>query len=253
MIEAQHVSKSFGEKQVLKDITLSFEQGKTNLIIGQSGCGKSVFLKCMVGLEKPDSGKVIYDGRVFSEMNFYEKKEIRQEIGMLFQGAALFDSMTVEENVRFPLKMFTNQKEKEIKERVNFCLSKVQLKNANKLYPAEISGGMKKRVGIARAIALNPQYLFCDEPNSGLDPQTSIVIDDLIKELTIEFNITTIIVTHDMNSVMNIGDKINFIYDGRLWWQGDSNSIVLSDNKELNDFVYASAFMKKYKEAYANK
>ena len=250
MIEVQNLNKSFGDKHVLKGISLKLEQGKTNLIIGQSGCGKSVFLKCMVGLEKPDSGKVIYDGRPFYEMSFNEKKEIRKEIGMLFQGGALFDSMTVEENVRFPLKMFTDKKPKEIKERVDFCLSRVNLNKANKLYPAEISGGMKKRVGIARAIALNPKYLFCDEPNSGLDPQTAIVIDELIKELTEEYNITTIVVTHDMNSVMNIGDYINFFHNGQLWWQGDNHEIVLTDNKELNEFIYASKFMKKYKEAY---
>lgn len=249
MIEAVHISKSFVNKDVLKDISLKMEQGKTNLIIGQSGCGKSVFLKCMVGLEQPDTGKVIYDGRVFSEMDFEEKKLVRQEIGMLFQGSALFDSMTVEENVRFPLKMFTKKTDEEIMDRVNFCLSKVQLTNVNKLYPSEISGGMKKRVGIARAISLNPKYLFCDEPNSGLDPQTSIVIDDLIKDITVEFNTTTVIVTHDMNSVMNIGDKINFFYTGQLWWQGNSDEIILTDNKELNDFVFASSFMKKYKEA----
>lgn len=251
MIEAVNVSKSFGEKEVLKDISLKFEAGQTNLIIGQSGCGKSVFLKCMVGLERVTSGEIFYNEREFTRMSFTDKKEVRKEIGMLFQGSALFDSMTVEENVMFPLRMFQEESRSEMLDRVNFCLKRVNLENAGHLYPAEISGGMKKRVGIARAIALNPKYLFCDEPNSGLDPQTSIVIDALIKEITEEFNITTIIVTHDMNSVMEIGQNIAFFYQGQVWWKGTKEEIVHAENKELNDFVYASNFMRRYKETFA--
>ena len=248
MIEAKNISKSFGDTQVLKDISIRFERGKSNLIIGASGSGKSVLTKCIVGLHKPTSGTVIYDGRVFNEMSFSEKKELRKEIGMLFQGTALFDSLTVEENVKFPLKMHSDMNQEEMKERVNFCLKRVNLENVNHLYPAELSGGMQKRVGIARAIANNPKYLFCDEPNSGLDPQTSILIDNLIREITVEYDITTIIVTHDMNSVMEVGDKIVFIYKGQKWWEGDNKSILETDNKELSDFVYASRIMKRVKE-----
>jgi phospholipid/cholesterol/gamma-HCH transport system ATP-binding protein len=247
MIEVQHISKCFAEKEILKDISVRFERGKSNLIIGASGSGKSVLTKCIVGLHAPTSGKVIYDGRVFNDMKFEERKEIRKEIGMLFQGTALFDSMTVEENVMFPLRMHTEMKTDEALDRVNFCLNRVRLENVNQLYPAELSGGMQKRVGIARAIALNPKYLFCDEPNSGLDPQTGIVIDNLINEITEEYNITTIMVTHDMNSVMEVGDRIVFIYEGQKWWEGDKQSILETDNKELCDFVYASRIMKRLK------
>ena len=218
-----------------------------NLIIGASGSGKSVLTKCIVGLHEPTEGKVIYDGRDYTAMTFRERKEIRSELGMLFQGTALFDSMTVEQNVSFPLKMHAKMTTDEMHERVNFCLEHVNLKDVNHLYPSELSGGMQKRVGIARAIALNPKYLFCDEPNSGLDPQTSIIIDNLISDITKEFDITTITVTHDMNSVMEVGDNILFIYQGKKWWSGDKNSILKSDNAELNDFVYASRIMKMVK------
>lgn len=248
MIEVKNIYKSFGDVEILKDISCKFERGKNNLIIGASGSGKSVLVKCIVGLHEPTKGHVSFDGRDYTSMNFKEKKEIRKEIGMLFQGTALFDSMTVEENVQFPLKMHTEMNQEEMKERVNFCLERVQLKNVNQLLPSEISGGMQKRVGIARAIALNPKYLFCDEPNSGLDPQTSIVIDNLISEITQEYNITTITVTHDMNSVMEVGDQIIFIYKGQKWWVGDNQNIMDSDNKELNDFVYASRIMKRVKK-----
>lgn len=247
MIEIKHLSKEFSHKKVLKDISIKFEKGKTNLIIGESGSGKTVLVKSMVGLFKPDVGEILYDGREFISMNFNEKKVIRKEIGMLFQGGALFDSQTVEENVIFPLSMFSEMSESEKRDRANFCLQRVNLINANKLFPAEISGGMKKRVAIARAIAMNPQYLFCDEPNSGLDPRTSILIDNLIKEITEEFDITTIVITHDMNSVMEIGDHISFIYKGEKWWSGNKHEILKTDNKELNDFVYASKFMKRIK------
>ncbi len=248
MIELKDVYKQFGDKEIIKGISVKFHRGKTNLIIGASGSGKSVLTKCIVGLHEPSKGQVLYDGRDFTAMNFNEKKEIRSEIGMLFQGGALFDSMTVEENVKFPLSMHSQMSEEEMMDRVNFCLSRVKLENANQLYPSEISGGMQKRVGIARAIAQNPKYLFCDEPNSGLDPQTSIVIDNLIKEITEEYNITTITVTHDMNSVMEVGDHIIFIFEGNKWWEGDKNSITSADNKELNDFVYAAAVMRKLKK-----
>ena len=247
MIEINNISKSFGSTEVLKDISVKFERGKSNLIIGASGSGKSVLTKCIVGLHEPTKGIVKYDGRVFNEMTFEEKKEIRKEIGMLFQGTALFDSLTVEENIKFPLRMHSVMKEEEIMERVNFCLQRVKLENSNHKYPAELSGGMQKRVGIARAIANNPKYLFCDEPNSGLDPQTSIVIDNLIHEITEEYNITTIIVTHDMNSVIEVGDKIVFVYKGQKWWEGDNKSILDADNEELNKFVYASRIMKRVK------
>lgn len=247
MIEVKNISKSFGDKSILEDISFVFERGKNNLIIGASGSGKSVLTKCLVGLHEPTVGHVVYDGRDYTAMGFKERKEIRKEVGMLFQGTALFDSLTVEENIKFPLRMHSQMNPKEMNERVNFCLERVNLKEVNDLFPSEISGGMQKRVGIARAIALNPKYLFCDEPNSGLDPQTSIVIDNLISEITKEFNITTISVTHDMNSVMEVGDKVVFIYEGRNWWEGDKQSILNSDNKELNDFVYASRIMKRLK------
>ena len=247
MIEVRNISKSFGEKKILKDISINFQQGQTNLIIGQSGSGKTVLLKTIVGIHDVDCGQIIYNDRVFNEMNEKEKKSIRKEIGMLFQGGALFDYLNVEENVRFPLDIFTKMSTEEKRERVNFCLNKVNIINAEKLYPSELSGGMKKRVAIARAISMNPKYLFCDEPNSGLDPKTSIVIDNLIKELTVEFQMITIINTHDMNSVVEIGDKVTYIYKGQKWWEGDKNDILHSDNPELNDFVYATELMKKLK------
>lgn len=247
MIEVKNISKSFDGNHVLKNISASFDRGKTNLIIGASGQGKSVLTKCIVGLFEVDEGEVFYDGRNFTKMNFKQRKELRKEIGMLFQGSALFDSLTIEENVKFPLAMHTTMSEEEMLERINFCLKQVKLENVNHLYPSEISGGMQKRVGIARAIALNPKYLFCDEPNSGLDPQTSIVIDNLIKEITDQYNMTTIVITHDMNSVMEIGEKVFFIYQGQKWWEGDKNSILHSDNKELNDFVFASSIMRNLK------
>ncbi|MFZ4398597.1 MAG: ABC transporter ATP-binding protein [Bacteroidales bacterium] len=247
MIEAIHVSKTFNDHEVLKDINVRFEKGKTNLIIGQSGSGKTVLMKCLVGLFPIDKGSISFDGRSFSDISYDEKKKIRQEIGMLFQGGALFDSMNVEENVIFPLSMFTEMSVNEKIERANFCLKRVNLENANKLFPSELSGGMKKRVAIARAISANPKYLFCDEPNSGLDPATSIVIDKLISEITQEYQITTVINTHDMNSVIEIGDKIAFIYKGNLWWEGDKNSILDTDNREINDFVYATELTRRLK------
>lgn len=248
MIEAINVSKIFHEREVLKNINVIFEQGKTNLIIGQSGSGKTVLMKCLVGLFQIDNGEIRFDGRSFSTISYDEKKKIRQEIGMLFQGGALFDSMNVEENVIFPLSMFTNMSREEKLERANFCLRRVNLENANKLFPSELSGGMKKRVAIARAISANPRYLFCDEPNSGLDPATSIVIDNLISEITQEYQITTVINTHDMNSVIEIGDKIAFIYKGNLWWEGDKNSILTSENKEINEFVYSTELTRRLKK-----
>lgn len=248
MIEVKNVTKSFSGNQILDEVSIDFNVGKVNLIIGASGSGKSVLVKCMVGLLEVDSGSIKYDDRDFTKMNFKDRKNIRKEIGMLFQGAALFDSLTVEENVRFPLEMYTKKSAEEILDRVNFCLNRVNLENVNHLYPAELSGGMQKRVGIARAIALNPKYLFCDEPNSGLDPQTGIVIDNLIQEITDEYNMTTIVVTHDMNSVMETGDNISFIYQGRKWWEGNRHEILKTDNIELCDFVYASRIMKKFRK-----
>jgi phospholipid/cholesterol/gamma-HCH transport system ATP-binding protein len=247
LIELKNIVKSFGEHDVLKDISFTFHKGKVNVIIGQSGSGKSVLTKCIVGLHNVDFGNVLFDGLDFAEMRSKEKKKIRQEIGMLFQGGALFDSLTVEENVMFPLTIFTQMTKQEMLERANFCLQRVQLENKNHLFPAEISGGMKKRVGIARAIAMNPKYLFCDEPNSGLDPQTSIVIDNLIEEITHEYNITTVVITHDMNSVFEIGENIMFLYEGKNWWQGDKHSIMRTNNQEVMDFVYASKFLKELK------
>ncbi|MDY0102197.1 MAG: ATP-binding cassette domain-containing protein [Lentimicrobium sp.] len=249
MIEAKSISKSFGNHLVLDQLSVRFEPGMCNLIIGQSGSGKTVLMKCLVGLHEIDSGKVLYDERVFSKMSFDEMKVIRQEIGMLFQGGALFDSMTVEANIIFPLSMFTNQSMEEKIERANFCLSMVNLENVNKLFPAELSGGMKKRVAIARAIAMNPKYLFCDEPNSGLDPLTAIVIDNLISDITKEYNITTVINTHDMNSVIEIGDKISYIHKGKLWWEGNRESILESDNEQLNEFVFATELTRKLKRS----
>ncbi len=244
MIEIRNIHKSFGDNYVLKGISTVFEQGKINFIIGKSGSGKTVFLKSIIGLHEVDEGEILYDNRIFSGTKTKFKKTIRKEIGMVFQGGALFDSETVEQNVMFPLEMFSKMKLEERRERVNFCLKKVNLLNANNLYPAEISGGMQKRVSIARAISLNPKYLFCDEPNSGLDPTTSILIDNLIKEISEEFNMTTIINTHDMNSVVEIGDKITYIHEGEKWWEGDNEEIFTSDNEELNKFVFASKKMK---------
>ncbi|MFR5440969.1 ABC transporter ATP-binding protein [Alistipes sp.] len=245
MIRAEHITKSFDGRVVLDDISIEFLTGKTNLIIGRSGSGKTVLLKTLVGLHEPDSGDVWYDDTNFTRLDFRERRAIRKDIGMIFQGGALLDSSTVEENVKLPLDLFTSQSEKEKMERVDFCLQRVRLEDANHLYPAELSGGMIKRVAIARAIVLNPRYLFCDEPNSGLDPQTSIVIDNLIHEITREYNITTIINTHDMNSVMEIGEKIVYIHEGRKWWEGTKDDILHADNPELNDFVFASAMAKK--------
>ncbi|MBP5367620.1 MAG: ATP-binding cassette domain-containing protein [Bacteroidales bacterium] len=250
MIEVKHVFKEFSGHLVLNDICTDFEPGKTNLTIGQSGSGKTVLLKCIAGLHSVSKGDILYDGRSFSNMDEKQRKEIRKEMGMVFQGGALFDSNTVEENVMFPLEMFTTMSYEERRERANFCLKRVNITNANDKYPSEISGGMQKRVAIARAIALNPKYLYCDEPNSGLDPVTSIVIDNLIKEITIEYNITTIVNTHDMNSVMEIGDKIIFIYKGRKFWQGDSSGIFDTGIKELDDFVFASSRMKQLQKMY---
>lgn len=248
MIEVKNVNKSFGENQVLKDVSTSFEQGKVNLIIGQSGQGKSVLAKCVVGLHEVDSGQILYDGRDFCRMDRLERKEIRKEIGMLFQGAALFDSLTVEQNIMFPLSMFTKMSKKEMLDRANFCLERVNLSGRNKLFPSECSGGMQKRIAIARAISMKPRYLFCDEPNSGLDPKTSILIDGLIKEITYEYNITTVVITHDMNSVIEIGDHVVFINQGQKWWEGTKQSIITTDNEAIIDFVYASEFMKEIKE-----
>jgi phospholipid/cholesterol/gamma-HCH transport system ATP-binding protein len=248
MIQVNNVSKNFGQKQALIDVTVTFEKGKTNLIIGRSGSGKTVLLKSIVGLYEIDKGSVFYDDRNFTEMNVKERKNIRKEMGMLFQASALFDSATVEENVMFPLHMFSNMSYEEKVERANFCLKRVNLENANKLLPSELSGGMQKRVAIARAIAGNPRYLFCDEPNSGLDPGTSLVIDKLIKEITEEFDMTTIINTHDMNSVMEIGDKIVFIYQGEKHWEGNKADIFQSDNEYLNEFIFASKMARKVKE-----
>ena len=248
MIEVENVSKSFGENHVLNDISAVFDTGKVNIIIGTSGSGKSVLAKCIVGLHEVDQGKIMYDGRDFTKMTTEERRELRTEVGMLFQGSALFDSMTVEENVMFPLTMFTKMSRKEMLERVNFCLDRVNLNDKNKLYPAECSGGMQKRIGIARAIAMKPKYLFCDEPNSGLDPQTSILIDTLIREITYENDITTIVITHDMSSVIEIGDNINFLHQGKNWWIGNNKEIVTTDNQEVTNFVYASDFMKQIRE-----
>ncbi len=240
MIETKNISKQFADKKVLDDVSVSFKQGQTNLIIGQSGSGKTVLMKCLVGLYEADEGQIIYDGRSFTDMTEKQQMEVRKEVGMLFQGGALFDSKNVEDNVMFPLSMFTKMSLEEKRERVNFCLKRVNLENVNKLLPSELSGGMVKRVAIARAISMNPKYLFCDEPNSGLDPRTAGVIDNLIKEITIEYNITTIINTHDMNSVLEIGESIAYIYEGKLWWTGNKKEILKTDNNELKDFVFSS-------------
>lgn len=245
MIRVKNLYKSFSGRTVLNDISVTFEPGRTNLIIGQSGSGKTVLLKSIVGLHEIDSGEIWFEDKLFNKLDFREKKEIRKEMGMLFQGSALFDSLTVEQNVRFPLDMFTDKTPEEKIDRVNFCLNRVNIKNSNELFPAELSGGMRKRVAIARAISLNPKYLFCDEPNSGLDPITAILIDALIKELTEEYSMTTIVNTHDMNSVMEIGEKILFISEGIKCWEGNKNEILNSDCEKLNDFVFANSLAKK--------
>ncbi|MBO5732144.1 MAG: ATP-binding cassette domain-containing protein [Alistipes sp.] len=247
MIRADHISKSFEGRPILKDISVEFDTGKTNLIIGRSGSGKTVLLKSLVGLHDVDQGRIFFDETCYTELGFKERKAIRKDIGMIFQGGALLDSSTVRENVRLPLDLFTEMSDGEKRDRVDFCLERVRLAGADHLYPSELSGGMVKRVAIARAIVLNPRYLFCDEPNSGLDPQTSVVIDNLIQDITREFNITTIINTHDMNSVMEIGEKIVYIHEGQKWWEGSKDDILLSDNPELNDFVFASAMAKRAK------
>lgn len=249
MIELKSIYKSFEDKEVLKDINASFENGKTNLIIGQSGSGKTVLMKCIVGLLTPERGELLYDGRDFLSMGKKEKKVLRREMGMIFQSAALFDSMSVLENVMFPLNMFSNDTYRDRERRALFCLDRVNLVDAKDKFPGEISGGMQKRVAIARAIALNPQYLFCDEPNSGLDPKTSLVIDELIQDITHEYGITTLINTHDMNSVMGIGEKIIFIHEGNKAWEGTKDEVLTSTNKRLNDFIFASDLFRKVKEA----
>lgn len=252
MLKIKNLHKSFGNAHVLKGITTSFEKGQTSLIIGQSGSGKTVLLKCMLGLHIPEEGEIDFDGRIFNELKEDEKRQIRKEIGMVFQGSALYDSMTVEENVMFPLKMFTENSKDKMLERVNFVLNRVNLIDTNRKYPSELSGGMKKRVAIARAIVMNPKYLFCDEPNSGLDPQTAIVIDNLIREITQEYNITTVINSHDMNSVMEIGDKIVFLKDGHKAWEGTKSDIFRTDNEAIVDFVYSSNLYKKVRNALLN-
>lgn len=248
MIEFKNIEKSFGDKVVLDDVSHVMETGKCNLIIGASGSGKTVLQKCLVGLLEPDKGEIIYDGRNFTDMNDEERKQLRQQIGMLFQGSALFDSMTVQQNIMFPLDMFTEKSFNEKLARVNEVLTRVNLPDVNKKFPAELSGGMKKRVGIARAIVLNPKFLFCDEPNSGLDPQTSMVIDKLIMDITKEFNMTTVVNTHDMNSVMEIGENIIYLYEGKKEWNGTNKEIIFSKNQKLNEFIFASEFLKDAKD-----
>src|SRR5690606_21407166 len=248
MIELKNIEKSFDGVEIIKDVSTLMKPGQCNLIIGSSGSGKTVLMKCMVGLFTPDAGEILYDGHDFIKMNDEEKKEIRTQIGMLFQGSALFDSLTVEQNVMFPLEMFTKWNYKKKLERVNEVLERVELKGSNKKFPAEVSGGMKKRVGIARAVVLNPKYLFCDEPNSGLDPLTSMIIDKLIMEITKEYNITTIVNTHDMNSVMEMGDSILYMHQGEKEWEGNNKEIIFSKNEKLNDFIFASEFLKDAKD-----
>ena len=250
MIEVQNLKKSFEGAEVLKGISAFFEKGKTNLIIGQSGSGKTVFLKCLLGLFEADEGKILFEGKRLKKMSVTERSVLRQEMGMVFQGSALFDSMTVEENIMFPMQMFTQKTDEEIRERANIVIKRVNLINANDKYPDEISGGMKKRVAIARAIVMNPKYLFCDEPNSGLDPKTAILIDNLIQEITEEYNITTVINTHDMNSVMEIGEKIVFLQNGHKAWEGSKEVIFNTDNEAVTNFVYSSDLFKKVREVY---
>ncbi|MBR9844721.1 MAG: ABC transporter ATP-binding protein [Algicola sp.] len=250
MIEVKNVEKSFGDAHILKGISTSFEKGKTSLVIGQSGSGKTVFLKCLLGLFTPESGTISYDGEIYSELSDDEKRNLRAKMGMVFQGSALFDSMTIAENVMFPLRMFTKQSKSEMEDRVNFVLKRVNLTDAHHKMPSEASGGMQKRVAIARAIVNKPKYLFCDEPNSGLDPKTAIVIDNLIQEITDEYNITTIINSHDMNSVMEIGEKIVFLKDGYKAWEGSKETIFKTDNEVVTDFVYSSELFKKVRKMY---
>ena len=247
MIEIQNIEKHFGNNHVLKNVSFIFEKGKTNLIIGESGSGKTTLIKILIGLHNINSGTVLFDGVDFNAIKTKQQRILRQEIGMLFQGGALYDYMTVEENIMFPLSMFTEKTEQEKLERVNFCLKRVNLEEKNNLMPSELSGGMTKRVAIARAIVMQPKYLLCDEPNSGLDPKTAIIIDNLIQEITKEYNITTIVNTHDMNSVMEIGENIAFINKGEIWWTGNKDGLLNSDNKELNDFVFASELFKRLK------
>lgn len=247
MIKAINICKSFDGRLILDNINATFEAGKTNLIIGQSGSGKTVLLKCLVGLHQIDSGSIIYNDLCYNQASLPELREVRKQVGMIFQGGALLDASTVEENVRFPLDLFTQMSMEEKMERVNFCLTRVNIVDANHKFPSELSGGMVKRVAIARAIVMNPKYLFCDEPNSGLDPRTSVLIDNLIQEITREYNITTVVNTHDMNSVMEIGDTIIYIYEGKKWWEGSKDTILDADNRELSDFVFASAMAKKVK------
>ncbi|EHQ25293.1 ABC transporter ATP-binding protein [Mucilaginibacter paludis] len=248
MIETINIHKTFGENKVLQGINAQLKPGMNNLIIGGSGSGKTTLLKCIVGLHEPTEGEVLYDGQNFTNMDFVERVPIRKQIGMLFQSSALFDSMTVEDNIIFPLNLFTKMPRSEKIDRANFCLERVNLAGKNKLYPSELSGGMKKRVGIARAISMQPKYLFVDEPNSGLDPKTSILIDELIAEITQEYQTTTVVVTHDMNSVMGIGDHIIFLNEGKKWWEGSNKEIAHTDNPELNSFVFASKFMQAARE-----
>lgn len=250
MIAVNDIHKSFGEAHVLKGITTTFDQGKTNLIIGQSGSGKTVFIKCLLGLFTPEIGTISYDGKVYTELSTDQQRELRQEMGMVFQGSALFDSMSVSGNVMFPLEMFTKQSKSEMQDRVDFVLKRVNLVDAHHKFPSEISGGMQKRVAIARAIVMNPKYLFCDEPNSGLDPNTAIIIDNLIQEITKEYDITTVVNTHDMNSVMEIGEKIIFLKDGIKEWEGTKDEIFKTDNKAITDFVYSSELFKKVRQMY---
>ena len=249
MIEVKNVEKSFGDSKVLKGVSTIFETGKTNLIIGQSGSGKTVLLKSLLGIHTPDKGTIAFDGRIYTDLSDKDKRELRTEIGMVFQGSALFDSMTVEENIGFPLKMFSKKSSEEIKDRVNFVINRVNLVNSNNKMPSELSGGMQKRVAIARAIVNNPKYLFCDEPNSGLDPKTAILIDNLIHQITEEYNITTVVNTHDMNSVMEIGEKIIFLKEGILAWEGSKKEIFKTDNEAIVDFVYSSNLFKKIRKA----
>ena len=250
MIEVENLHKSFGEAHVLKGITTTFEKGKTNLIIGQSGSGKTVFLKCLLGLFEYEEGSISYDGKIFTKLTEDDKRNLRAKIGMVFQGSALFDSMTIEQNVMFPLQMFTKMSKSEMQDRADFVLKRVNLEGAHKKMPSEASGGMQKRVAIARAIVNNPKYLFCDEPNSGLDPKTAIVIDNLIQEITDEYQITTVVNSHDMNSVMEIGEKIVFLKDGLKAWEGSRETIFKTDNEVVTDFVYSSELMKKVRQMY---
>jgi len=248
MIKVEDIHKSYRKDKIRKGISTVFDQGKTNMIIGQSGSGKTVFLKCLLGLFEPEEGSIYFQDRAMHDMDEDEKRNLRQDMGMVFQGGALFDSLNIEQNVMFPLRMFTKKKKEEMLDRVNEVLFRVNLENVNKKFPTEISGGMKKRVSIARAIVNNPKYLFCDEPNSGLDPRTAILIDNLIHEITIEYNMTTVINSHDMNSVMEIGEKIIFLQDGEIAWEGDKTQIFKTDNKSITDFVYSSDLFKKIRD-----